>query len=470
MRIAQVVHGHPPEVIGGTELYVARLARALSGRGHATSVFCGSLEWRERLEVEREERDGIAVTRVHRDDLYFDRWDKGFHPGVSAAFDAFLDRERPDAVHVHHWIRLSSDLVRRAARKGIPAVVTLHDLFPSCPRVFRLRGAAGDESCEQPLLEAPCVTCVPRWRFDRDDEVRRRLETYRDDMRAELLQAAARIAPTAGHGGFLLAMLGKDGASIEVVPHGRADAMPSAAPPGNDGRFHVAAWSHLHPLKGAHLLLEAAARAACRDRLTIHLWGAAVDDAYRARLESIIQGARGLEVVFHGRYEPAQLAGAPLDLAVLPTLCRESWSFTLDEAIALGAPILAADAGALRERANGRMEFFARNDADSLARELDRLAADPARRAAMRAAPAPAPADFAAHVDAVLRIYARVVAAPPPQLSECDLRTDARLAEEWRRREDHFRELVRIERWEDVVAELRRQVADLERALADRAR
>ncbi|MBL8766854.1 MAG: hypothetical protein JNL94_05805, partial [Planctomycetes bacterium] len=59
MKILHVVHGYPPEVIGGTELYVARLAREQRRAGHEPHVFAGSLEWRKDLEVEKSVVDDV---------------------------------------------------------------------------------------------------------------------------------------------------------------------------------------------------------------------------------------------------------------------------------------------------------------------------------------------------------------------------------------------------------------------------
>ena len=39
MRIVQVVHGLPPEYLGGTETYAAALTQELARQGHAVSVF-----------------------------------------------------------------------------------------------------------------------------------------------------------------------------------------------------------------------------------------------------------------------------------------------------------------------------------------------------------------------------------------------------------------------------------------------
>lgn len=463
LRIAHVVHGFPPEVIGGTELYASRLVAAQVEQGHQVSVFAGSLEWRPQVDVDRNQENGITLWRVHRDDLYFDRWDKGFHPGVSARFREFLLETRPELVHVHHWIRLSTDLVAIADELGIPAVVTLHDLFPSCPRVFRLKGEHGDQACEVPLGRADCVPCVPRWRFDRDDAVAANLQSYRADMRSELLRARARIAPSATHGEFLKRMLEVD-APLAIVPHGRIAPPLSTAPESQDGVFRVAYFSHLQPLKGAHLLLEAVARSAHRDRIEVHLHGAAVDAPYKQRLEQL---ASGLRVVFHGAYERATLASRPIDLAVLPTLCRESWSFILDEAFDLGCPILAARTGALEERANGRVRLFERNDAGDLAAQLDALIADPELRSTMRRTAAPRLSEFSEHVAAIESIYAQALAEPTTTAQTAP--NADRLADAFRRREHYFRELVAIEKWEDVVNELRSRIAELERHIRDSA-
>lgn len=462
-RVLHVVHGFPPEVIGGTEAHVERLTLAQRAAGLDARVFAGSLEWKPTFETRDSEHRGVPVRRVHRSDLYFDRWDKGFQPEVSRAFRRCLEEWRPQLVHVHHWIRLSTDLVATAARAGIPSVVTLHDLFPSCPRVFRLKGKDGDEACEVPLARAECVPCVERWRFDRDEDVAASLSVYRSDMRSELLLARSRIAPSRSHGEFLAQMLEID-APIDVIPHGRLFAPLLATKPRvADGRLRIGYFSHLQPLKGQHLLLEAIRRCRSRERIDVEFFGGAVDAGYEARLRAASEGSN---VSFHGRYEREQLAAAQLDLVVIPTLCRESWSYILDEAGDLGVPIVAARAGALEERATERVRLFERNDADSLATALDELCANPGALSAMRAAPAPVAPEFETSAAAIYSRYEAAVAAGAPVLDRSALDAmEERVIDAWRRREAYFRELVRTEKWEDVVGELRTRIAALEEEL-----
>ena len=461
MKILQIAHGYPKELIGGTELYVARLARELKNEGHQVSVFVGSVDWREQFHTESFELDGVPGLRVHRNDLYFDRWDKGYNPLVSAALRRHLVEIRPDLVHLHHWIRLSTDLVGVAARLGIPAVVTAHDLYTTCPRVFRLRGEHGDEWCEAEMGEASCTNCVQRWKFQKDEEVAAALASYQDDIRQELSLARRILAPSESHARFLQDHLRLSAEKFEVIPHGSlAEAFEARPKPGTDGRIHLVYWSHLHPIKGAHLLLRAVAECGVTDRFHVHLYGEPSGPAYRERLEELAQAMR---VTFHGAFRPADLVSATMDVAVIPTLARESYSFLLDEAVMLGVPILATDFGAISDRATSRVMTFRRNDPADLAALLKRIAEEPHLLEQMRSSSPPELIDFKEHLRRLLPIYQQVQDEGPTEIPPDDERD--RLREQWDRREVLFRELVRIESWEDVVSELRRRVSELEKEL-----
>ena len=102
-----------------------------------------------------------VVKKIGRGDLHFDHWQKSRSGKITAAFEEILIAEGPDVVHVHHWTRLSRDLVLTAARKRIPAVVTLHDHFTSCLVTFRVT-TDGAAACDVPLAADPCLSCAER--------------------------------------------------------------------------------------------------------------------------------------------------------------------------------------------------------------------------------------------------------------------------------------------------------------------
>jgi glycosyltransferase involved in cell wall biosynthesis len=466
-RVGLVVHGQPPELVGGTERLVADLARDLAARGDAVEVFSGSIEWRPQFEVVRDTSGPVPVVRVHRDDLFFERWDKLENPLVEQAFLAWLDAFRPELLHVHHWARLTTTLVRAARARGVPVVLSLHDLFSSCPRYHRVKEDLS--FCEvRPSPEA-CRHCAPRWRFQSDAEIDSSVLAFADELRAEVAAADACLAPTEGHARRLLDWLGLSREVLAQPPASAPELRPATRPLGEraatpNDPLHVGAFGHLHVLKGVDVLL--AAQAALREprSVELHIWGAAPTPELDAALRKRVAGQR---VVWHGRYAPGDLSGAPLDVAVVPTLCAESYSFALDEACALGVPVLATDLGALHDRATPRLVLFPRGDAGALAGALERLGADPAWRSRVASAPPPARLDAAAHRAALLDVYARVLARPRPEPDEAPAAREAdalaRRERAFRLREAGLKELLRSEGWEDVVARLQAENEALKR-------
>lgn len=469
MRVGLVVHGQPPELVGGTERLVADLAAALAARGDDVSVFTGSIEWRPEPAVVdlSPGTDGVAAPtrRVHRHDLFFERWDKVHNPLVERAYLQWLSDFAPDVVHVHHWARLTTHLVRAARARGAAVVVSLHDLFTSCPRYHRVK--ADLSFCDVPPSPEACRHCAPRWRFQTDVEIDASVRAFADDMRAEVCAAHAVVVPTEGHGRRVAAWLGADVSPVAIPPASEhvAGLAPARAPIAGavasaDAPLRCAFFGHLHELKGLEVLLDAQARLRDPRRVAVHVWGEAPDDETRARLQS---RAAGRDVTFHGAYSPADLSGLAVDVVALPTLCAESYSFALDEACALGVPVLGTDLGALSDRATGRVALFPRGDAAALAALLDALADDPARRASMASAPVPPTTTAAEHLARLDGVYRAALDARDPSAEDPARFGDPQLALRERlflRLEAGLAELLRSEGWEDVVADLQRRLGE----------
>jgi glycosyltransferase involved in cell wall biosynthesis len=488
MKILVVSHAFPPDGVGGTERYAQALAHGMTARGHDVRVFCGSLQWRERFAVVPETQSGLRVTRVHRDDLFFDHWDKNGNPKVANAFEDELDDFRPDVVHLQHWIRLTNDLVRRAASRRIPALVHLHDLFVTCPRVFRLRparaatalpGAVGVrapddvEFCHERFEPASCRSCVPRWSFQSDREIDLSLDQYKLAVGAELAAATLRVALSKGQLEELKRWGPRADLPIEVVDHpwlpGAVDA-PAIDARSPAGTLRLLYFSRIAPLKGLHVVLEAMGRlAAARPGgaagggVSIDVHGAFATKEYEARLRRL---AQGLEVRFHGEYSRNEPCRTPADVVVIPTLAHETWSFWLDEAAHTGLPILAADAGAIGERATGRVALVPAGDVAAFAAAIAELRDDPARRRALAAAPAPATIALADHLARVEQLLAEAVRRGAPALPRPTERPSAELVHEWERREFAFKKLLETEGSEETARYHVARIAELDAELA----
>lgn len=369
MRILQIVHGFPPESNAGTEQYCAALCRQLRHRGHAVAVLAGTGRSALRAMTETVEQDGCEVRRYLRAEDRCNGWVDESGPEAEAALHDILASFRPDVVHVQHWHRLTRSLVAICAPNA-PVIVTLHDCWISCPRIHRIRNDGS--YCAEPLEAAPCLECVDRISGQTDQDIVAALTLRRQMIEAELSLASVLIAPSQAHRALLCEQLAIPEDRMIVLPHGIPWAIWDPVKRHGTSTYpnrplQIGHWGHLLHHKGTHLLLEAVHQ--LRDPLAVdvHLIGAAMEEPYAGELRNL---ARDISVQFHGPYQPADLQMFDLDLAVFPSITSESYSFTVDEALQLGLPVLVADRGALPERIGTAGRIFRAEDAGDLARCL----------------------------------------------------------------------------------------------------
>jgi glycosyltransferase involved in cell wall biosynthesis len=154
MKTIQVPFCFAPDPIGGTEVFVANLARDLRGLGVDTIVAAPSgttrSYWMDDLRVRR-----FAVGEVKEvADLY------GEGDALAAAeFGRILDDEAPDLIHLHAFTAaVSVRLVRAAKSRAIPVILTYHTPTVSCQRGTLLRWGA--TICDGKLDVGRCAGCT----------------------------------------------------------------------------------------------------------------------------------------------------------------------------------------------------------------------------------------------------------------------------------------------------------------------
>jgi glycosyltransferase involved in cell wall biosynthesis len=425
VRIALAVHGWPPELRGGTELGTRAMAYALVREGHEVLVIAGTLEHADpprshrTRELEPDSGRPFTVARIERPDLYFDHWQKGRSAPVGRAFDALLADFRPDVLHLQHWLRLSTDLVRRAARVGIPSVVTLHDHTTTCLLNWRAHPVE-QAPCLRTFDPMGCAACAghvpPKTPWVGLEQQIVRAASRQQDLGSELRVARAVIVPSQAHGESLL-HLGLAPRSLLVVPpFGGVTFTPRPAPedPAVDGALRVGAWGLSSPAKGAALIRQAVAEVDAPLPIELHLAGADAGE--------MVSGVHGNRVQVHGVYEPADLAVhavTNVHLAVVGSLAEESHCLVADEAHALGLPLALPLSGAFPERFSegDGVWFYPAADAGGLARLLDRAARDSEALGALRERVRPPDQDTAARVKLLVELYAEVVREGPPEVA-----------------------------------------------------
>ncbi len=406
MKLLLISHYFPPEMHGGTQSYVEALARHLRDEGHEVRVVVGSPRFQAGGSVTREERRDIEIVRLHRDPatelLSGDLGSARIRDLVLAEARSFA----PDLVHLHHWHALSRGLVAALRDAGLPVVVTLHDLFVSCPRHHRMPDARS--FCAREVTLADCARCLaPDLAHLPLEAIEAGLGERRAIHGEDLRRADRVLAVSATQRDFIRTLPGFEDQAIEVLPIGTPELAPLPRTPSPDpGRLRLVNWAGLDPRKGPQVLLAALAmtRDPARFALTFH--GRAGEPAFMAELEDL---ARDLDVTFAGPFaddeRPAMAAAS--DLAVLPYLAFETYALVVDEALHLGLPVIVSDRGAPKERVLGRGLVVPADDPQALARALDDLADRPERLAAMRAAPSGARL-LDEHFAALLTLYREV--------------------------------------------------------------
>ncbi|MBI2883477.1 MAG: glycosyltransferase [Candidatus Methylomirabilis oxyfera] len=373
MKILQIVHGFPPESNAGTESYCEALSRCLLMRGHECLVFAGSTRFAPDATLTTVEQDGLLVTRYLSTDRPARRWTDEYDHDAETLVRRLLILVHPDVVHLHHWLHLTNNLVAICTDLGIPVVVTLHDVWTSCPKIHRIRWDGA--FCTEPPATAPCRTCAARGPWQGDEEISRALALRQEMMTTELALADAIIAPSAAHRTLLLSVLGLPQERVTILSHGnlsarmaeKEDGVQAASP---TRPLQIGHWGYLMDVKGTHLILEAVRRLRDPSAVQVHLMGVTVEQEYEQRLREL---AQGIPVQFHGAYQPRDLQTFDLDLAIFASITSESYSFALDEALCLRLPVLVSDRGACPERIGAAGLTFRAGDAADLARRLQEI-------------------------------------------------------------------------------------------------
>lgn len=227
----------------------------------------------------------------------------------------------------------------------------------------------------------------------------------------------------------LLATHGVDRAGIHVIPSG-VEARPhdganGRRPPAifaarRDGRPRVLFVGRLAEQKGVRYLVEATAGMRTRG-VEVCLVG---DGPERPMLERLVRRRRLEDRVSFRGFQPHDAIPALMataDVLVLPSVYEELGS-VLVEAMHAGLPIVASDTGGIPDAVGDAAVLVPPRDAPALARALDEVLGDAARRARLSAAARERARGYHwdALADRVLGVYESVLTGRGPSRSDPD--------------------------------------------------
>ena len=367
--IAHLLPWYAPESWGGTEQYVAALARAQSALGVRPLVMApmagdGPMDY---------EHDGVPVLR----------WRPDVDPDDRLSLRSLLRARGVSVLHMHGWTPLcgASELAMAQAMK-ITTVVTVHTPSMVCATGTMLH--LNDRPCDRVNSASRCARCwllsqgVPdvvsalaaqlpqsvsahmldlragRWRRvpgARAQMQRRRTETLQSLAHADVAVAvcgwlhAAMLSMGAVPERSVMCAQGVDSAWLSV-----GDAPVQAVA---DDTLRIAFVGRWDRVKGLHILLSAlrALPASMAVTLTIAVSAAADDEARRCRAELIDAMAADprIDLVEAAPRDQVRAIVLACDVLAIPSQWLETGPLVALEARALNRFVLASDLGGLAE-------------------------------------------------------------------------------------------------------------------------
>lgn len=382
MKILQVSHGLPPRESAGVELYTFYLSKALGHLNHRVHIFCREEDpKKEEFSSSVEEMDGLRVTRVvnnltkifdpciYYDNHYFDD-----------IFLKILKRENPDVVHFQHFIALSANLVRIAKEQGYPVIFTLHDFFILCHRTHLLK--RDRRLCPGPLYGLECISCLDDFYTLKPQDLRTRLFLRAKDIlpfpiikwtkrffippkylgdkgyevfhRYRFMYEILKIpdvllVPSSFVKEQFLKYYPFIEPRLKIIPLGIFPVEDQGRGKKMNGKVRFCYFGNILPHKGLHLLIDAF-KTLPYGKATLTIYGSRNPwtETYYDRLK---EKASGFSVDFRDPFKRENLSEAlrDQDIAVLPSICPESFSFVVREANSLGLPVIGSRIGAIPE-------------------------------------------------------------------------------------------------------------------------
>lgn len=311
-----------------------------------------------------------------------------------------LDAGKPDLVHFHNISRqLSPSIIGEAHRRGIPTVMTLHDLFLVCPaHSFFVCGSPCEKCKSGRFWHAFPARCIDR---SATSSALGAAEAYLHAWAGFYKRINRFIAPSR----FLGSKVSALGWTADRIRH-----LPYFAPLGPDwsarDEGYVLFAGRISTEKGVGTLLEAAAIAR---EIEVVIAGEGPElEAFKRRASTLGLANVRFTGYLKGDSLEKLLAGARC--VVVPSLSYENLPLSILEAFARGKPAVAADSGGIAELVrDGETGFvFEAGAAPSMADALERICSDGdarvemGRRARQRIATDYSPGS---HYDKLMAIY-----------------------------------------------------------------
>jgi glycosyltransferase involved in cell wall biosynthesis len=383
-RIAIVSHSHPSVTKGGAEIAAYTLYSGLRALGvDAIFIAACAEDSRAKLSLASENEYAIFV----RGDMFEHFFQLG-SARIGEELEAILRARRVQLVNFHHFTNLGLGALRRIrAIPGLKLAFTLHEFLAICFNHGQMVTSVGQRLCARETSSS-CAACFPS--MTRHDFIARKklfLETLRG--------FDALISPSR----FLAERFcewGLDREKFSVIENGLAELPTCSASHNAETR---SAWTfgffgQINPFKGVDVILDAAEKLhkskIANIKIRIHGNIIGQSEQFVSRFKDACSS--GL-VEYLGPYDNAGVARlmADCDYVMTPSRWWENSPVVIQEAFAVGCPVLCSGVGGMAEKVLDGVsgKHFRLGDAADLARCMIEAACDETYFALVEGLPKP---------------------------------------------------------------------------------
>ncbi len=386
MKVAILSHGHPALSPGGAERAAYALFEHLRSRDEIDKcVFFARASTKDighqaQFGAYHGCRDEILVATPSVDHLKFTSAD---YNQLTDVIDGILYYCEPDVIHLHHILHWSIETIEYIKRKGVRVILTLHEFLAICGRDGQMLRANG-QLCGK-AYPADCATCIPHVSAGQ-------LFLREKVIKSYLSLVDHFIAPS-----HFLAQIYADwgipAAKISVIENPLSPLTLKSAhailetrdkkPRFDDSsdRIRIGYFGQINAYKGVDILLKAVASLSqtAKDRLFVGIHGANIElqPAHVQSMHKDLLAKAPSCVAVMGSYDNSRVLEIMdhCDWIIIPSIWWENSPVVIQEAQAIGKPLICGDIGGMAEK--GRLSagtlFFGPGNIGQLANILNRL-------------------------------------------------------------------------------------------------
>ena len=344
MKVVYLVHQFYPEFQAGTEKFVFNMAYMSQKSGNKVKVITYSLAEVSSFPYRS---GGILYKEFHYQGIPVLAWRYEKEPGdlhyvidpnIDLSFPLeILQQEKPDIIHSGHLMRVYP-FILAARQLKIPYILTITDFHLLCPKIILApttntlcSGPEKGQSCSKLCSELPTSFI--------EDRLAITTKIIRD--------ASAIVAPSQFVVGIFEHEI--DGIKVQINHHGIRQNYTHSR-----GHIYKAEDSvrfgyigNLAVHKGVHVLINAFKELSVK-QASLSIYGSG-EKAFVDKLQELA-GNEGIS--FRGSFTTEKLSEVleQIDVLVVPSICYETYSFVVHEALASEIPVIASDLGGMAEQ------------------------------------------------------------------------------------------------------------------------